>query len=272
MKKSLLVVLAAILIQPISIAAVNYVPQNQEQTTSQEGQTKANQDQTDLDEEGIAQENIIIQISQDAYVASHGNHYHAFNGLVPADGIFLASLLAPSDYQFQETDIIQALDHDGAVITYQDQYYLYYPEGASLENLRSQDELILQASGLKPEEAAFVKQSKQSLDIDQEQTVKVKLETSLQDLLNELKAEKGLVIFDNTDYAVILIKGQVYLVKGNLFDSQPYYDKGLIQGSIEDYEPILDLSDQIYLVKTTNGLMILDQESKLTLDTAENYK
>lgn len=43
--------------------------------------------------EGIQAEQIVIKITDQGYVTSHGDHYHYYNGKVPYDALFSEELL-----------------------------------------------------------------------------------------------------------------------------------------------------------------------------------
>ncbi|MDX5014667.1 pneumococcal-type histidine triad protein, partial [Streptococcus suis] len=44
-------------------------------------------------EEGISAEQIVVKITDQGYVTSHGDHYHFYNGKVPYDAIISEELL-----------------------------------------------------------------------------------------------------------------------------------------------------------------------------------
>lgn len=44
-------------------------------------------------EEGISAEQIVVKITDDGYVTSHGDHYHYYNGKVPYDAIISEELI-----------------------------------------------------------------------------------------------------------------------------------------------------------------------------------
>ncbi|HEL0620971.1 pneumococcal-type histidine triad protein [Streptococcus equi] len=87
-------------------------------------------------EEGIAAEQIVVSISDDGFVTSHGDHYHFYNGEVPYDSLFSSELLPPKDYQFDQKDVINEVKN-GYVIKTDDHYYFYLKDNNHQENLRS---------------------------------------------------------------------------------------------------------------------------------------
>ena len=57
--------------------------------------------------EGIQAEQIVIKITDQGYVTSHGDHYHYYNGKVPFDAIFSEELLMKdANYQLKDADIV----------------------------------------------------------------------------------------------------------------------------------------------------------------------
>ena len=57
--------------------------------------------------EGIQAEQIVIKISDQGYVTSHGDHYHYYNGKVPYDALFSEELLMKDpNYQLKDGDIV----------------------------------------------------------------------------------------------------------------------------------------------------------------------
>ena len=57
--------------------------------------------------EGINAEQIVVKITDQGYVTSHGDHYHYFNGKVPYDAIISEELLMKdSNYQLRDEDIV----------------------------------------------------------------------------------------------------------------------------------------------------------------------
>ena len=57
--------------------------------------------------EGIQAEQIVIKITDQGYVTSHGDHYHYYNGKVPFDALFSEELLMKDpNYQLKDQDIV----------------------------------------------------------------------------------------------------------------------------------------------------------------------
>lgn len=74
-------------------------------------------------------EQIVIKITDDGYVTSHGDHFHNMNGKVPADALIDEKLFLHDDsYQLKQEDIIS--EHaDGYIVKIKDKFYLYVKEG-----------------------------------------------------------------------------------------------------------------------------------------------
>mgnify|MGYP000919355982 CR=1 FL=1 len=91
--------------------------------------------------EGINAEQIVVKITDQGYVTSHGDHYHYFNGKVPYDAIISEELLMKdSNYQLRNEDIVNEIK-GGYVIKVDGRYYVYLKDASHSENIRSKDEI-----------------------------------------------------------------------------------------------------------------------------------
>ena len=91
--------------------------------------------------EGINAEQIVVKITDQGYVTSHGDHYHYFNGKVPYDAIISEELLMKdSNYQLRNEDIVNKVK-GGYVIKVDGHYYVYLKDASHSENIRSKDEI-----------------------------------------------------------------------------------------------------------------------------------
>ena len=91
--------------------------------------------------EGINAEQIVVKITDQGYVTSHGDHYHYFNGKVPYDAIISEELLMKdSNYQLRNEDIVNEVK-GGYVIKVDGHYYVYLKDASHSENIRSKDEI-----------------------------------------------------------------------------------------------------------------------------------
>lgn len=91
--------------------------------------------------EGINAEQIVVKITDQGYVTSHGDHYHYFNGKVPYDAIISEELLMKdSNYQLRNEDIVNEVK-GGYVIKVDGRYYVYLKDASHSENIRSKYEI-----------------------------------------------------------------------------------------------------------------------------------
>ena len=91
--------------------------------------------------EGINAEQIVVKITDQGYVTSHGDHYHYFNGKVPYDAIISEELLMKdSNYQLRNEDIVNEVK-GGYVIKVDGRYYVYLKDASHSENIPSKDEI-----------------------------------------------------------------------------------------------------------------------------------
>ena len=91
--------------------------------------------------EGINAEQIVVKITDQGYVTSHGDHYHYYNGKVPYDAIISEELLMKDpNYQLKDSDIVNEVK-GGYVIKVDGRYYVYLKEASHAENIRSKDEI-----------------------------------------------------------------------------------------------------------------------------------
>ena len=91
--------------------------------------------------EGINAEQIVIKITDQGYVTSHGDHYHYYNGKVPYDAIFSEELLMKDpNYRLKDEDIINEVK-GGYVIKVDGKYYVYLKDAAHADNVRTKEEI-----------------------------------------------------------------------------------------------------------------------------------
>ncbi|MFS9229026.1 histidine motif-containing protein [Streptococcus mitis] len=94
--------------------------------------------------EGINAEQIVIKITDQGYVTSHGDHYHYYNGKVPYDAIISEELLMKDpNYQLKDSDIINEIK-GGYVIKVDGKYYVYLKDAAHADNIRTKEEITRQ--------------------------------------------------------------------------------------------------------------------------------
>ena len=91
--------------------------------------------------EGINAEQIVIKITDQGYVTSHGDHYHYYNGKVPYDAIISEELLMKDpNYQLKDEDIVSEIK-GGYVIKVDGKYYVYLKDAAHADNVRTKEEI-----------------------------------------------------------------------------------------------------------------------------------
>lgn len=91
--------------------------------------------------EGINAEQIVIKITDQGYVTSHGDHYHYYNGKVPYDAIISEELLMKDpNYQLKNADIVNEIK-GGYVIKVDGKYYVYLKDAAHADNIRTKEEI-----------------------------------------------------------------------------------------------------------------------------------
>ena len=94
--------------------------------------------------EGINAEQIVVKITDQGYVTSHGDHYHYYNGKVPYDAIISEELLMKDpNYQLKDSDIVNEIK-GGYVIKVDGKYYVYLKDVAHADNVRTKEEITRQ--------------------------------------------------------------------------------------------------------------------------------
>ena len=97
--------------------------------------------------EDIQAEQIVVKITDQGYVTSHGDHFHYYNGKVPFDAIFSEELLMKdANYQLKDADIVNEIK-GGYIIKVDGKYYVYLKDAAYADNIRTKDEIERQKQG-----------------------------------------------------------------------------------------------------------------------------
>jgi len=92
-------------------------------------------------------EQIVVKITDQGYVTSHGDHFHYFNGKVPFDAIFSEELLMKdANYQLKDADIVNEIK-GGYIIKVDGKYYVYLKDVAHADNIRTKEEIERQKQG-----------------------------------------------------------------------------------------------------------------------------
>ena len=91
--------------------------------------------------EDIQAEQIVVKITDQGYVTSHGDHFHYYNGKVPFDAIFSEELLMKDgNYQLKDADIVNEIK-GGYIIKVDGKYYVYLKDAAHADNIRTKEEI-----------------------------------------------------------------------------------------------------------------------------------
>lgn len=97
--------------------------------------------------EDIQAEQIVVKITDQGYVTSHGDHFHYYNGKVPFDAIFSEELLMrDANYQLKDADIVNEIK-GGYIIKVDGKYYVYLKDAPHADNVRTKDEIERQKQG-----------------------------------------------------------------------------------------------------------------------------
>ena len=97
--------------------------------------------------EDIQAEQIVVKITDQGYVTSHGDHFHYYNGKVPFDAIFSEELLMKdANYQLKDADVVNEIK-GGYIIKVDGKYYVYLKDAAHADNVRTKDEIERQKQG-----------------------------------------------------------------------------------------------------------------------------
>ena len=137
-------------------APVKEDKKNQNQVQYLQGDKKKSASNSNKQEESIETvnskektqaEQIVVKITDEGFVTSHGDHFHYYNGKVPYDAIFSEELiLRDPTYQLKQSDIVTQV-RDGYIIKKDGTYYLYLTDPQHTLNVRSVEEIAQQKKG-----------------------------------------------------------------------------------------------------------------------------
>ena len=254
-KKSLLVTLLAsgvFLNQNIALAeessssGMNYVDGTEETSSSgmdyvdgaEENQADSNhsmsesrsQEAVNLDE-GIAAEQIIVTITEEGYVTSHGDHYHYYNGEVPEDSIFLESIVTEEDLDsFEKVSEVAY----GWIVKKDDQYYVWLKGGKKASTVRSTDELLLQANGIDPKDAKAIVELRKDYHLTDDSLIVPVVDKTPEEVLKDLDLEGEPIVVYITEKEYVLLDGiDLYVFSGEVAE-EAYFSELLLAPS--DYQ------------------------------------
>ena len=195
--------------------------------------------------EGINSEQIVVKITDQGYVTSHGDHYHYFNGKVPYDAIISEELLMKdSNYQLRNEDIVNEVK-GGYVIKVDGRYYVYLKDASHAENIRSKDEI-----------------NRQKQEHGHGSETKVSNEVTLARAQGRYTTDDGYV-FNASD--IIEDTGDAYIVPhGNHFHYIPKSD--LSAGELAAAQAFLGGKDQNLVSRPTYAYNQTDNPSNTSAD------
>ncbi|WP_155973877.1 pneumococcal-type histidine triad protein [Streptococcus ruminantium] len=122
-------------------SSVDYVSQKVTKKGASSSKTSPKNPEEDAKDEGISAEQIVVKITAEGYVTSHGDHFHYYNGKVPFDAIFSEELLIKDPtYKLDESHIISTIK-DGYIIKVNGQYYIYLKQNSKQNHIRSKEEI-----------------------------------------------------------------------------------------------------------------------------------
>ena len=199
--------------------------------------------------EGIASEQIVVQIDDEGYITSHGDHYHYYNGEVPADSIFSEDLLTPSDYQLNKEDIISKTD-EGYIVKVENQYYLYLEDSSDAKNVRSVEELTLQSFGIHPDDAKRIKGIMDQLGLEDDTSINYEFERSPEEVAESKEIESDFIVLYLTENEYVTIHGlDLYIFPGQAPKNSIFAKTTLADSTV-------DLSQAETLYKTQSGQVV----------------
>ncbi|MET3644140.1 pneumococcal-type histidine triad protein [Streptococcus gallinaceus] len=101
----------------------------------------------DAKEEGIAAEQIVVKITDEGYVTSHGDHFHYYSGKVPYDAIISEELLMKDpNYVLDQSHVVSSIKN-GYVIKVDGKYYVYLEPNKPHDQVRSKEQIAQQRKG-----------------------------------------------------------------------------------------------------------------------------
>ena len=195
--------------------------------------------------EGINAEQIVVKITDQGYVTSHGDHYHYYNGKVPYDAIISEEfLMKDPNYQLRNEDIVNEVK-GGYVIKVDGRYYVYLKDASQTENIRSKDEI-----------------NRQKQEHGHDGGTKVSNEVALARVQGRYTTDDGYV-FNASD--IIEDTGDAYIVPhGNHFHYIPKSD--LSAGELAAAQAFLAGKDQKLVSRPTYAYNQTDNPSSTSAD------
>lgn len=146
MKKSYVILslsaatLAAFAISQIKVNQPQKLAKDTNKVAYVAGAKEKEQGHHDHDED-IEAEQIVVKITDEGYVTSHGDHFHYYNGKVPFDAIISEELLMQDpNYQLDPSHIVNQVKN-GYIIKVDGKYYLYLTDKNVRDQVRTKEQV-----------------------------------------------------------------------------------------------------------------------------------
>ena len=189
------------------------------------------QDQVSMDE-GIAAEQIIVKITDNGYVTSHGDHYHFYSGQVPFDSIFLEGLVNQGDTPKEEAIVSEV--KDGWIIEDQGHFKVWLEKGLEAETVRTTEELTAQANGVDPKDARAISDIKRQLQVSEDALLIAKPDKTPKEVAQESdESSTHIVVYISEKHFVTTYGMDFYLFAGQVPTDMKFSDTLL---TAKDYQ------------------------------------
>lgn len=257
MKKCLkaIILLSSALTIFMTTAPINAQIRYIESDDTQESETNHDDTIDSINEaEGLSAEQIIMQITADGFVTSHGDHYHYYNGNVPFDGIFSEKLLAPEFYVFDEKDSVNKIEN-GHVVLKDGKYFIYFGDLTDVTSLRTEEEMVLQGYLIHPSDAKKIVELKNKLNLSDDTAIRYQLEKTEAEY-NENNDDSVIVYLFNQGYVTLINDALIVFPKA--VPTESLFDESLLVD--DNYE--LNKED---IVSDVNGGHIVQVDQKFYL-------
>ncbi|MBF6978555.1 pneumococcal-type histidine triad protein [Aerococcaceae bacterium zg-BR22] len=253
-------VLIAVCISPAAATAqIQYVPKKTDETTEASHEIKKDKE-SEIDaktDESLPAEHIVVSVSEDGYVTSHGDHYHYYNGQVPYESIFSESVLAPKDYQLNEKDIVSEVK-DGVIVKIDKKYALYIKDLAKATTVRTADELMLQSHDVYPKDAKAIVNLRTTLSLADGTPIMYEAEKSYDEFVKAL-AKPASVVWITANEFVLLTDDGLVVFPGKV-SADMDFDEHLVAKEEFNYQDkdvlykvdgltVVQKDDHVYIVK-----------------------
>lgn len=152
--------------------------------------------------EGIEAEQIVVKITDQGYVTSHGDHFHYYNGKVPFDAIFSEELVMKDpSYQLRDEHIVNEIK-GGYIIKVDGKYYVYLKNASQAENIRTKEQIEKQKQEHTSDQKMILRKLWQLELKDVIQLMTVMFLT----LLISLRIQEMLISFPTEDTSIIFLR------------------------------------------------------------------